>query len=198
MYFFIILSDISVIRSGLCSFLVTSLHMMMFTMINTAVLSYRKNYLLPHENWELFLKELYEGDDFMSEVMKEADRINDEYKTFISENFEISNGEFMLFQNFIDALTKGRLGTYYYIKRPNHTICVHNEEYFNKYDYRQFAEMLADYIALKRSPNGQYYITILANIFDDKLIEIMDDYYDDISLNSPSLNKPIIKKKSKK
>ena len=39
---------ISVIRSGLCSFLVTRLHMMMFTMINTAVLSYRKNYLLSH------------------------------------------------------------------------------------------------------------------------------------------------------
>ena len=150
-------------------------------LINYIYYGYKKNY-----------DDISDKEYYMELYVKE--RLKDEYKTFITENFELSNGEFMLFQNFIDALTKGRLGNYYYTKKPTHDISTHNMDYFNKYDYRQFAEMLADYIALKRSPNGNYYITILSNIFDENLIDIMDEYYNNIHLNNTILNKNQIKK----
>ena len=109
-------------------------------------------------------------------------RIKAEKQIFKEELYRKSNVEFLCYENFIDAFYEG--GLYEYtklimredrdlIKAP---MCTHDRMYFLLDGDKQFAELYANYMELKKSPNGKAYIERLKEKTDKELIEFLEEY----------------------
>ena len=109
-------------------------------------------------------------------------RIKSEKKMFKEELYRKTNVEFLCYENFIDAYYQG--GIYEYtrtlsqeerkeIKAP---LCTHDRMYFIMQDGNQFNELYANYMELKKSPKGAYYIEKLKEKTSHKLIELIEQY----------------------
>ena len=60
----------------------------------------------------------------------------------------------------------------------------HSYEYFHNSNIqfgKQFGEMFADYVALRRSPNGIKYIELLKQETSQELINYLEEYYQSLS-----------------
>lgn len=108
-------------------------------------------------------------------------RIKAEKQIFKNELYRKNNVEFLCYENFIDAFYMG--GLYEYTKllpkeekeKLKAPMCTHNMEYFilgNK----QFGEIYANYMELKKSPKGAFYIEKLKEKTSRKLIELLEEY----------------------
>ena len=109
-------------------------------------------------------------------------RINAERKIFKDELYRKTNMEFLCYENFIDAFFGGELFEYFKvipeeerskIKAP---ICTHDKMYFIMQENGQFNEMYANYIELKKSPKGNFYIGKLKEKTDPRIIELLEEY----------------------
>lgn len=103
-----------------------------------------------------------------------------EYELFKRKLYEVMYGEFLIFQNFVDAYMYGSLYDYY-IKHTYHkgvySVCVHTQNYFVNNPDARFSEMLADYAALKKSVKGHVFIDYLRTIIGNEFVDSLDEYY---------------------
>ena len=109
-------------------------------------------------------------------------RIDSEKKIFKDELYRKSNMEFLCYENFIDAFYTGDLYEYFKIMASEQRItikaplCTHNSMYFIMNEEAQFQELYANYIELKKSPKGSYYIEKLKEKTTEEIIELLEEY----------------------
>ena len=106
--------------------------------------------------------------------------LNVEYEQFKRNLYQVMYGEFLIFQNFVDAYLNGSLYDYYIhhnYHKGVYAVSVHTENYFLDNPNVRFFEMLADYVALKKSSKGQVLINYLKEIVGEEFIQFLDDYY---------------------
>lgn len=91
---------------------------------------------------------------------------------------------FFTYENFVDAFLKGQVADYLVAMMKKNEIYVpksiHGSEYFNNDPDSRFQEMLADYVALKKSKDGQHYIKLIKKDISSDLIDLLDNYYRNI------------------
>lgn len=101
-----------------------------------------------------------------------------EYKQFRARLFDEKQAEFLLYYNFIDAYYQGAVGELAFDNDINNSFySVHGLTYFLKDKDNQYREMLADYVALLKSPNGKYYIDKLREKGFGSIIDKIDKVY---------------------
>ena len=113
-------------------------------------------------------------DESMEEYVKE--RIKAEFKQFKDKKYERDNSEFLCYENFIDAYYFGILGDLAAILPTNAPTCTHNSFYFVK-DDSQFREMFANYVSLRKAPDGKTFINKLKEHTSPELIDALENYY---------------------
>lgn len=117
-------------------------------------------------------------------------RIETEKKYFKDTLYQRDNSIFLLYENFIDAYYQGALGSYLKYKKIKVPSCCHDTMYFLKGFNKSFEEMIADYIALTKSKDGQEYIELLKQETSPELIDSLENYYKNMSCEQ-SLNRHI-------
>ena len=101
-----------------------------------------------------------------------------EYKQFEARLFDEKQAEFLMYYNFIDAYYQGAVGELAFKNDINNSFySVHGLTYFLKDKDNQYREMLADYVALLKSPNGKYYIDKLREKGFGSIIDKIDKVY---------------------
>lgn len=101
-----------------------------------------------------------------------------EYKQFRAMLFDEKQAEFLMYYNFIDAYYNGAVGELAFDNEINNSFySVHGLTYFLKDKENQYREMLADYVALLKSPNGKYYIDKLREKGFGSIIDKIDKVY---------------------
>lgn len=101
-----------------------------------------------------------------------------EYKQFSARLFDEKQAEFLMYYNFIDAYYAGAVGEFAFANDiDNSFYSVHGLTYFLKDKDNQYREMLADYVALLKSPNGKYYIDKLRERGFGNIIDKIDRVY---------------------
>lgn len=101
-----------------------------------------------------------------------------EYKQFRARLFDEKQAEFLMYYNFIDAYYNGAVGELAFDNEINNSFySVHGLTYFLKDKENQYREMLADYVALLKSPNGKYYIDKLREKGFGSIIDKIDKVY---------------------
>lgn len=101
-----------------------------------------------------------------------------ECKQFRARLFDEKQAEFLMYYNFIDAYYQGAVGELAFDNEINNSFySVHGLTYFLKDKENQYREMLADYVALLKSPNGKYYIDKLREKGFGSIIDKIDKVY---------------------
>lgn len=131
-------------------------------------------------------KEEYLTDKCVEEYV--IQRSYSELKQFQKIAYQKENSEFLCYENFIDAYYGGALGSVLYGKKTSTPTCTHDTMYFMQTD-RQFKEMFANYVELKKSPNGLIYIEKLKDKTSPELILKIEDLYKNIYVNTKKGNK---------
>ena len=131
-------------------------------------------------------KEEYLTDKCVEEYV--IQRLYSESKQFQKIAYQKENSEFLCYENFIDAYYGGALGSIIYGKKTSTPTCTHDTIYFMQTD-RQFKEMFANYVELKKSPNGSIYIEKLKDKTSPELILKIEDLYKNIYVNNKKGNK---------
>ncbi len=130
-----------------------------------------------------FDKEKSITDESMEEYVEE--RIKAEFKQFKDTKYRRDNSEFLSYENFIDAYYCGYLGNMASFLPTSAPTCTHNTGYFMQKD-KQFREMFANYVSLRKDPEGKKFINRLKEHTSLELIDALENYY--LSIGK-SLNK---------
>lgn len=100
-----------------------------------------------------------------------------DYYIFKNRIINREYGEFLMFQNFLDAYSKGKLNMYFNNTSFKYLTSTHDKRYFGNTKELIVEELLANYIGLKKSSKGIYYINILKDMFSEEFINLLDMFY---------------------
>ena len=111
-------------------------------------------------------------------------RLKAEFEKFRRTKYTKDNELFLCYENFVDAYYGGALGkASEEVSNKKAPTCTHTTEYFIARK-RQFQEMFANYVALKKEQKGQEYIEKLKEKTSPELISAIEDYYKNIGLKT--------------
>ena len=122
-------------------------------------------------------------------------RMNAERKIFKEELYRKTNMEFLCYENFIDAFYGGDLYEYFNaipkeekakVKAP---LCTHDKMYYIMQEHGEFAEMYANYVELKKSPKGSFYIEKIKEKTNPRIIELLEEYDKSLTANLQAIKK---------
>ena len=125
-------------------------------------------------------KENFLANEYIEKYVEE--RLKAEFEKFAKISYEKNNSEFLCYENFIDAYYGGALGNASGHYNTNVPICTHNMEYFLSNPDRQFAEMFANFVELKKARIGSKYIEKLKEKTSPELISAIEIYYKNLGL----------------
>lgn len=120
-------------------------------------------------------REYFLANEYIEKYVEE--RLKAEFEKFAKISYEKNNSEFLCYENFIDAYYGGALGDASGHYNTNVPICTHNVEYFLSNHDRQFAEMFANFVELKKARIGSKYIEKLKEKTSPELISAIEIYY---------------------
>lgn len=120
-----------------------------------------------------------------------ANRIEIEKKIFSDVSYHKANSEFLLYENFVDAYYFGQIGELMRteVKKLKAPVSTHDYAYFLKDEESQFEEVYANYMALKKCLNGQYYIEKLKKQISSDLINLLEEYNKQLTISLCELEK---------
>lgn len=111
-------------------------------------------------------------------------RLKAEFEKFIKTKYTKDNELFLCYENFVDAYYGGALNrASEEVSNKKAPTCTHTTEYFIARK-RQFQEMFANYVELKKEQKGQEYIEKLKEKTSPELISAIEDYYKNIGLKT--------------
>ena len=111
-------------------------------------------------------------------------RLKAEFEKFRKTKYTKDNELFLCYENVVDAYYGGALGrASEEVSDQKAPTCTHTFQYFIERN-RQFQEMFANYVELKKEQNSQEYIEKLKEKTSPELISAIEDYYKSICLKT--------------